>query len=52
MKELHSIGVDCWYKEVVVYVSVEQARVFFAEDNLPTVGLEASAEGTTEKRVC
>ena len=31
---------------------VEQARVPFAEDDLPTVGLEASAEGNTEKRPC
>ena len=31
---------------------MRQARVPFAEDNLLTVGLEASAEGNTEKHPC
>ena len=32
--------------------TLAQARVSFAEDNLTTIGLEASAEGNTEKRPC
>ena len=31
---------------------VKQAHVPFAEDDLPTVGLEASPEGNTEKGSC
>ena len=33
-----------------VSIDLEQAFVPFAENNLPTIGLEASAEGNTEKK--
>ena len=39
-----------WSEQNLAAAAIEQARVPFAEDYLPMVGLEASAEGNMEKR--
>ena len=50
----HQVPACFWYISCnkSVHKTLEQARVPFAEDDLPTVGLEALAEGNTEKQMC